>query len=140
LWRRFDIISEFTLPTSESIRDALIRFLGKDYEAFKSWVPFLCICMSGNSFSDIEREIYRMRRVYALSNYSPSQVVDHVFGPKISLLDKDDKIRIATELERNGSATQTAISAMTGLSRDTIRKYSKQHIPAKKPAKNRTVA
>lgn len=129
LWRRFDLIVEFDLPDKESIKEAIKRFFGSDYAMFDSWIDILTLAFKGQSFSDIERTIQRFRRVLALNMSTDRELVEEFVKARVSDLDHKSKIEIATNLAVQSHLSQHAISNITGVSRDTIRKYSSAKNP-----------
>jgi SpoVK/Ycf46/Vps4 family AAA+-type ATPase len=124
LWRRFDLIIEFKLPAITQIKEAVIQFLGPDLPVFKRWVDILVLIFSGESFSDIERSIQRFRRTLALSDASDSDVIEELVKTKALTLEHQQRIDVAVELANKTKISQHKISEITGVSRDTIRKYT----------------
>lgn len=129
LWRRFDLIVEFDLPNQESIKEAVKRFLDTDYAMFDTWADTLTLAFKGQSFSDIKRTTQRFRRALALSMSTDRELVEEFVKARVSDFDHKSKIEMATKLAAQSHLSQHAISNITGVSRDTIRKYSN----AKKP-------
>jgi SpoVK/Ycf46/Vps4 family AAA+-type ATPase len=124
LWRRFDLVIEFKLPAITQIKEAVIQFLGPDLPVFKRWVDILVLIFSGESFSDIERSIQRFRRTLALSDASDSDVIEELVKTKALTLEHQQRIDVAVELANKTKISQHKISEITGVSRDTIRKYT----------------
>lgn len=131
LWRRFDLIIEFKLPAITQIKEAVIQFLGPDLPVFKRWVDILVLIFSGESFSDIERSIQRFRRTLALSDASDSDVIEELVKTKALTLEHQQRIDVAVELANKTKISQHKISEITGVSRDTIRKYTGGKAPSK---------
>lgn len=125
LWRRFDLVIEFKLPSIVNIREALDRFLGADFPKFSQWVDILPYVFKGKSFSDIEREIHRFRRSLALGGATSTDLIEGYIKSQCPILDKKDKIELATLLSDYTKLSQHTISDLTTISRDTIRKYKK---------------
>lgn len=124
LWRRFDLTVEFKAPSSEAIRLAIQRFLGADRKQFQKWIEVLAFAFRGQSFSDIEREIQRFRRAIALRTSSESTLVVDFIKSRATALERDGRIDFAVLLAKKTPLSQHSISDITGVSRDTIRKYS----------------
>ncbi|WP_391528022.1 AAA family ATPase [Photorhabdus akhurstii] len=124
LWRRFDLVLHFEKPNSETIKEAIQRFLGADYAIFARWIDILVILFKDESFSNIERSINKFRRSIALGIASDEILIEDFIKSGLSELDKTEKRNIAINLSRNSKLSQHAISDLTGVSRDTIRKYS----------------
>ncbi|QLO97174.1 AAA family ATPase [Enterobacter hormaechei] len=126
LWRRFDLVLNFEKPNSESIKEAIKRFLGPDYAIFARWIELLVIMFKDESFSNIERSINKFRRSVALGISSDEELIESFIKDGLSELDRNERIEIAVSLHRNSKLSQHAISDLTGVSRDTIRKYSQK--------------
>lgn len=126
LWRRFDLVLNFEKPNSESIKEAIKRFLGPDYAIFGRWMDLLAIMFKDESFSNIERSINKFRRSIALGISSDEELIETFIKDGLSELDRNERIEIAVNLNRNSKLSQHAISDLTGVSRDTIRKYSQK--------------
>ncbi len=124
LWRRFDLIIEFGLPEISMVKSAVKRFLGADISLFEPWIEILAFIFHGYSFSDIERDIQRFRRAIALGMSSDTQLMEDFIKARVCELDHSSRIKLAVELAKQGSFTQHSIKALTGVSRDTIRKYT----------------
>lgn len=124
LWRRFDLVLNFEKPNSESIKEAIKRFLGPDYAIFARWIDLLVIMFKDESFSNIERSINKFRRSVALGISSDEELIESFIKDGLSELDRNERKEIAVSLKRNSKLSQHAISDLTGVSRDTIRKYS----------------
>ena len=124
LWRRFDLVLNFEKPNSESIKEAIKRFLGPDYAIFARWIDLLVIMFKDESFSNIERSINKFRRSVALGISSDEELIESFIKDGLSDLERTERIEIAVNLNRHSKLSQHAISDLTGVSRDTIRKYS----------------
>ena len=122
LWRRFDMIVEFAMPSREQVKAAITRFLGSDTEAFERWIEVLALTFDGESFSDIERELRRFRRTLALGTASVDELVETHTAARADRLEHGDRIALAIGLAERSALSQHRISDMTGVSRDTIRK------------------
>ena len=125
LWRRFDLVVEFGLPDLPAIKDALVRFLGPDLPVFEDWLDILVYAFHGESYSDIERTAHRFRRALALGIASESALIEELLSSKALALEHQERIDLAIMLTKQTQLSQHAISNITGVSRDTIRKYSK---------------
>lgn len=140
LWRRFDLTIEFQVPDAAAVKDAVKRFLGQDYALFGRWVDILTFAFNGQSFSDIEREIQRFRRGVALSANSDADLIEDFIKTRALALDRQARIDLAVLLAKRTRLSQHTVSDITGVSRDTIRKYSASQLTAlKKTAKGRSV-
>lgn len=126
LWRRFDLVVEFKLPDASVVKASLKRYLGPDYPLFAQWMDILTHAFKGFSFSDIEREIQRFRRALALGTASDADLVEDFLKTRALTLDRSARIDLAVQLAKKTRLSQHVISDVTGVSRDTIRKYSSE--------------
>lgn len=123
LWRRFDLIIEFGSPDSESVSAAIRRFLGPDLNFFKEWLQVLSYSFQNESFSDIERLVLRLRRALVIKGDSVENLVSDLVKKKCASLDRQAQIELALLLDSNTKLSQRRVNEITGVSRDTIRKY-----------------
>lgn len=125
LWRRFDLVVNLPMPESNAVWKAVRRFLGEDARRFDAWEDILVKAFTGVSFSDIEREINRFRRALVLTTSSPKDLVAELVRRRAEELDSTTRIDWAVDLARADLLSQRAVSEITGVSRDTIRKHLK---------------
>lgn len=138
LWRRFDLVINFKVPEIPAVKQAIKRFLGPDYALFGRWIDILTFAFNGESFSDIERDIQRFRRAVALGTASDADLIEEFVKSRALVLERQGRIDLAVLLAKQTRLSQHTISDITGVSRDTIRKYtSEQPIPAKKLSKRK---
>lgn len=123
LWRRFDLTVHFKSPDKGDVRRAVERFLGDELSQYESWLGVMTLAFEGESFSDIEREIQRFRRIVALKLGSPGALVEEFVVSKASKLNRSERIELAVMLAQKTKLSQHRISDITGVSRDTIRKH-----------------
>ena len=136
LWRRFDLVIAFKAPEMPAVKAAIKRFLGSGYALFGRWTDILALAFNGESFSDIERELQRFRRVVALGTASDADLIEEFIKSRALFLDRHVRIDMAVLLAKQTRLSQHTISDITRVSRDTIRKYTnEQPSTAKKPRK-----
>jgi len=123
LWRRFDLVIEFPPPGSDDIRAAVERFLGAETNTFSGWIDAMVLVFRGYSFSDIEREVQRLRRVVAIESSTVDVLIADLIQRNAQRLDKKHRREMAVLLAKKTKLSQHAISGATGVSRDTIRKH-----------------
>ena len=124
LWRRFDLVLQFAAPDLAAVKEAIKRFLATDYALLGRWIDILAFAFLGQSFSDIERDIQRFRRALALGTASDAELIEDFIKARALNLDRQGRIDFAVLLARQTRLSQHAISDITGVSRDTIRKYT----------------
>ena len=138
LWRRFDLVINFKAPEMPAVKQAIKRFLGQDYALFGRWIDILAFVFNGESFSDIERDLQRFRRAVALSTASDADLIEEFVKSRALVLERQGRIDLAVLLAKQTRLSQHTISDITGVSRDTIRKYTSEQPPiAKKPSKRK---
>lgn len=138
LWRRFDLVINFKAPEMPAVKQAIKRFLGQDYALFGRWIDILTFVFNGESFSDIERDLQRFRRAVALSTASDADLIEEFVKSRALVLERQGRIDLAVLLAKQTRLSQHTISDITGVSRDTIRKYtSEQPLTTKKPSKRK---
>jgi hypothetical protein len=140
LWRRFDLVIKFKTPEMPAVKTAIKRFLGPDYALFGRWIDILTFAFKGESFSDIERDLQRFRRVVALGTASDADLVAEFIKSRALVLDRQPRIDLAVLLTKQTRLSQHAISDITGVSRDTIRKYANEPSSAEKNSKRKPSA
>jgi SpoVK/Ycf46/Vps4 family AAA+-type ATPase len=128
VWRRFEAVLPFGLPDEEARREMVMMILKDRVEAAEKWAAALAVALDGQSFSDIERELARVRRVSAVKGVA---LADGLTG----LLARPDlphraRIRLAERLADSGFLSQRRISELTGVARDTLRARGRRQEPA----------
>lgn len=124
LWRRFDAILTFDQNDASNLSLAIRRFLGVDLSAYEAYVPLLASALQGKSMSDVERAIVSLRRSAVLDGLSPAELVVGLAAEHVAQLDQPARQQLAIELARASAMSHNKIMALTGVARDTIRKYA----------------
>lgn len=124
LWRRFDAVLQFGETDAATLAIAVRRFLGTDLNSFSESTDLLISCLHGMSLSDVERSINALRRHVILENVDPAQAVIDMAIKGVLNLDKPARQQLAIELARTSPLSHNKIMTLTGVSRDTIRKYA----------------
>lgn len=132
LWRRFDLVITFKAPEIQAVKAAIKRFLGPDYALFGRWIDILTFAFNGESFSDIERDLQRFRRAVALGTSSDADLIEEFIKSRALVLDRQARIDLAVLLAKQTRLSQHTVSDITGVSRDTIRKYTIKRSPRAK--------
>lgn len=119
IWRRFDMVIQFSMPTEQQVHQAVSRFLQpKGLEERLSNV--VAFAMGGLSFSDIERELSRVHRESVISG-SPIQLsLRQLVHERSKALPIATRKQLATKLLEIGLSQREA-SEWTGVHRKTIR-------------------
>ncbi|WP_084693311.1 AAA family ATPase [Actinomadura atramentaria] len=125
VWRRFESIIDFPLPSDREIASVVTRFLDNGQVSIEI-LPALVVLFRGMSPSDIEREIMRARRLAVLKKINFIDAVTTTNKDRIKNLASNERINIAVELCRKTQLSQRRISNITAISRDTLRKHTTQ--------------
>jgi SpoVK/Ycf46/Vps4 family AAA+-type ATPase len=120
VWRRFDHVLEFPLPSRRDVRDVLGRLTNGELD--DSALEAFSAIFLGKSFSDISRELSRARRHAVLSGERLEVALRNVVAHLSREASKEEQIGYAKYLD-NGKRSQREISELTGISRPTLRKY-----------------
>ena len=137
LWRRFDLVIDFKTPEMSAVKVAIKRFLGPDYALFGCWIDILTFAFNGESFSDIERDLQRFRRAVALGTASDADLIEEFIKSRALVLGRQARINLAVLLVKQTRLSQHTVSDITGVSRDTIRKYANEQLSAAKKTSKR---
>lgn len=123
LWRRFDAILRFDVSDQLATEAAIRRFLGDD-RRFDPWISLLTHSLQGQALSNVERAILTLRRNALLQDVAPSKLVIDLAVRNSEGMDKAARRELAVSLARDGKMSHNQISELTGVARDTLRKYA----------------
>ena len=121
VWRRFEVVVEFPLPEPEVVADVLRDYL--DLNSISPWPAVLSRALAGSSFSDAFQAASLARRVSALEGCSVETALERVLHDLVKSLNGARRRQLAVSLAVDGVVSQRRVSAITGVSRDTIRKH-----------------
>jgi SpoVK/Ycf46/Vps4 family AAA+-type ATPase len=130
VWRRFELQVGFPMPTDNEMRIAIDKFLGQS-ELGVDWREALALVLRGHSFSDIEREVTIARRSAVVHDQAVERSVAALIQSRAQRLSKPERAKIAVLLT-SGGMSQRQVNELTGVSRDTIRKRSKEYLAKEK--------
>jgi SpoVK/Ycf46/Vps4 family AAA+-type ATPase len=123
VWRRFDRIVEFPLPTHEEINRTVSRVMGKVGDGVSSPVwESVATMLQGQSFAEVTRELLKMRRAAVLKGLDAEEALLDMAVGRAKAAPLDVRLMIARTLQSSGHS-QREVAELTGLSRDTIRKH-----------------
>lgn len=124
LWRRFDAIIRLDVSDRDAVAMAIKQFLGRDCERFEPWIGLMASSLAGLSLSDVERSILSMRRHALIHHLAPSKLAVELALRQVGEMDKTTRRNLAISLAREREMSHNQISTLTGVSRDTLRKYA----------------
>lgn len=126
VWRRFEVVVDFPLPGEQAVADAVGRFLeGTSSAGAAEWSDVLSVALRGQSFSDIHRDVLRVRRATALSG-SAEESFSNLLRSRLDDMTWEQRSVVARDLVAHGILSQRRAKELTGISRDTIRKLAQE--------------
>ncbi len=128
VWRRFDRIVEFPMPTT-TLLEVTMSMLIKDNEIGDLPISYLAKILSGISFADVIKVINSAKRSSIIRGMSFNQAILEAIARDFKEKSTKEKLLVALEMHKKG-ISQRQISNLTGLSRDTIRAHIKQILPS----------
>ena len=123
VWRRFERIVRFPMPTDVQIGQAIERHIGNDAAARK-WCAILARALEGMSFAEVDREMVRARRQAVMQKYPLVEALKRTVHDRAGELSRERRAELAVSLVDVGLSQREA-HEWTGVSRDTIRKASR---------------
>ncbi len=124
LWRRFDTVLNFAQANPTGILAAVERFMDRDLEHFRPWIGMLATALNGLSISEVERTVLAMRRNVILKGALPEKLIIDLVMQVEGGQDKQTRREFAVSLAKEGKMSHKQISDLTGVARDTLRKYA----------------
>lgn len=120
VWRRFDLVARFTLPS----RLELTEFITSD-KAFQGLNPemveVLAVAYVGHSYSRLGTDLERARRKAALAGATVEDAVNELVMSHVAKLSVVERKKVASSLMSAGYS-QRRVASVLPISRDTIRK------------------
>jgi len=127
VWRRFDEIVRFDLPTDMLRRQAITALAG-NHELSDGVIGVLVQLWGAASYSDIARFVDRARRRAAVHSMDLTESLLDIVGDDLRNSSLQDR-KMAGDVLRGFGLSDRRINALTGLSRDTLRK-SRSKVPS----------
>jgi SpoVK/Ycf46/Vps4 family AAA+-type ATPase len=121
VWRRFDDVLEFRVPSHDERTAALLNLFGDDVHLLSEWIPLLVSLWDGKSFSDLTRSVQWMRRRATTTGSTVLDVLVERVAHEMREGAPTERKRAARLLAEAGYSDRK-ISEVVGISRDTIRK------------------
>ena len=122
VWRRFEVVVKFPLPEPKAVEAVLRDHL--ELDPTSPWPAILSRALAGWSFSDASQAASQARRVAALDDCGVETALEHVLHDVVKSLDRTRRQDFAVSLAQEGVVSQRQACAITGVSRDTIRKHA----------------
>jgi SpoVK/Ycf46/Vps4 family AAA+-type ATPase len=124
VWRRFEMVIDFPLPSREHLAAVFRDLLETDEDS--PWPVILGVALAGSSFSDAAQRVRRARRMAALNGGQIEHQLEGVVRAAAESLGRDNRQDLALRLMRDAGVSQRQASEITGVSRDTIRKHDQR--------------
>jgi len=121
VWRRFDAVVQFPLPSSKDAKAAVAAMLDPGAVSDEV-IDVLANSLGGRPYSEIQKLINAARREAITTDEPLETALLGRVTELVSRLPTSERIRIAQQLETVGHS-QRRVQALTGVSRQTLRKY-----------------
>ena len=128
VWRRFDRVLEFPMPTQAELGQ-LFRQLAPESANTLFPLDIFSSLFRGYSFSDLTRTIESANRTALVRGISIEDVMIQVTSNLCKSESRREKLAFARRLTKAGMS-QRKIAELTGVSRDTLRKYARSQTGA----------
>jgi len=123
VWRRFDIVLDFPMPDHRAMEAGVKAFLDEP-EADGDVVALIARLYDGENLSRLERDVFRARRAATMSGTSSVDALVNMAKDRFARLPTSVRGPAAARLLETTDLSQRAVHELTGVSRDTLRKYS----------------
>lgn len=129
VWRRFDRVVEFPLPSAKDMVQLIRGQIGE--ASIKSQLlDAMALVYAGESHSEIARQLGVAKRESVLKGTNIEAVLGDAIGQACRDRDQKTRLQVAEALDSIGFS-QRQIQGFTGLARDTIRRHREVKSPAK---------
>lgn len=125
VWRRFDIVLDFPLPSKEEIETMLRLSLSQNAADFETWRNALVELCRGKSYSDVERLSRQIRRRLVVNNAEFGDSVVAALAVEIDHLSLAERKQLGETLQECGLSDRK-IAALGLLTRDTLRSMKRK--------------
>lgn len=122
VWRRFEVVVDFPLPSAKSLEAGIRSFLGES-EIDDSLVDFLARMYQGETLSFVEREMLRARRISTMQGTALSEILLGTVKDRFKSMPAGERGPTAARMLKESKLSQRSVGEFTGVSRDTLRKY-----------------
>lgn len=120
VWRRFDLVLEFPLPTPDQLERTIDLCFAEQAGALGDWRQLLLRLCRGRSFSDIERLANHARRRVVVGEMPLEQALVESIVTEWGRLPLAHRKQLGAKLSKRGLSDRR-INTMLGLARDTLR-------------------
>lgn len=125
VWRRFERVIEFPLPSSDDISAAIKAILQNSTDGIsETTIDLLSVLLEGHSFADVRKLILTARRESLVNETVLAQVLDNLVPSLMQEQTHARRIELAVLLHERG-LPERQVSQLTGIARDTFRNRKK---------------
>jgi SpoVK/Ycf46/Vps4 family AAA+-type ATPase len=118
VWRRFERVVRFPLPTVGELRAVIDKVLGRDVSA--QLRALASTAFQGGGFADAVKELNAAKRDSIVRGISINEALEARLQASIAYLTRPKRLSLAKKLATQG-ASQRSIHDLTGIARDTLR-------------------
>jgi SpoVK/Ycf46/Vps4 family AAA+-type ATPase len=129
VWRRFEVVVDFPMPSHEQIQQAVNLFLGPVDSNAQDLVGAISSVFEGSSYNDVELALLRARRQAVIGQEPLNLILDKIIHERVERLPQRKRAKLALALTKIGYSQHKAHD-LTGVSRDTIRRASQTAVEA----------
>lgn len=129
VWRRFEAVIHFPLPSAEQLREALEQYCESEAKGDVLTVIARALSVQNASFSEAQRVVTNARRRAALDETPVEDVLLSTCSEQLRQLPFAERVRLAVDLVQSDHMSQRRVHELTGVSRDTIRGRMRRHQP-----------
>lgn len=122
VWRRFDRVISFPVPSEEEIASLIARLTSPHYDLDRSLRDLIASALHGKSFADVVGLVHTARRNAIVHGIAQEDAIVSALAATLRGLETKRRIELALRLHATGHS-QRRIAELTGVSRDTIRKH-----------------
>lgn len=122
VWRRFESVIHFGRPGHGALARGLNAFMQEDIPS--DALAVLANLYSGETLSTVERDVTRARRSAAMRGTSPMESMLVGARERFAHMPAGERGKAAARLVKHTGMSQRTVHEITGVSRDTIRKYA----------------
>ncbi len=122
IWRRFEQVIDFPLPDEAALALAMREYL-QDNSIGDDLVRSFAAVFRGASYSDLEREVMRARRIAAVQALPMTETLLTVTRERLGRLTSAQRVNFVADLVQRTGMSQRKAHELTGVSRDTLRKH-----------------
>lgn len=122
VWRRFDDVVRFSKPKQDLSQVCLRSAFADRSDEAEPWIPILAQLWTGRSYSDLTRGAHWIRRRAVVSQSTLADATCELIRDELLAAPLQARKCAALLLDAEGMP-ERRIAALTGVARDTLRKY-----------------